>query len=63
MPGEIIRMGEKTSRGGTVLEGSQTDICMGKPIAFIGLGFARLQQNRARQWSTHACELGANQPR
>jgi len=36
MAGEIIRMGDKTSRGGTVLEGSPTDICMGKPIAFIG---------------------------
>jgi uncharacterized Zn-binding protein involved in type VI secretion len=36
MAGEIIRMGDKTSHGGTVLEGSPTDICMGKPIAFIG---------------------------
>jgi uncharacterized Zn-binding protein involved in type VI secretion len=36
MAGEIIRMGDKTSHGGTVLEGSQTDICMGKPIAYIG---------------------------
>jgi len=36
MAGEIIRMGDKTSHGGTVLEGSQTDICMGKPIAFVG---------------------------
>ena len=36
MAGEIIRLGDKTSHGGTVLEGSPTDICMGKPIAFIG---------------------------
>lgn len=36
MSGEIIRMGDKTSHGGTVLEGSLSDICMGKPIAFIG---------------------------
>jgi uncharacterized Zn-binding protein involved in type VI secretion len=36
MAGEIIRMGDKTSHGGVVLEGSQTDICMGKPIAYIG---------------------------
>ena len=36
MAGEIIRMGDKTSHDGTVLEGSPTDICMGKPIAFIG---------------------------
>jgi uncharacterized Zn-binding protein involved in type VI secretion len=36
MAGEIIRVGDKTSHGGVVIEGSQTDICMGKPIAFIG---------------------------
>ena len=36
MAGEIIRLGDKTSHDGTVLEGSQTDICMGKPIAYIG---------------------------
>lgn len=36
MAGEIIRQGDKTSHGGTVLEGSLTDICMGKPIAYIG---------------------------
>lgn len=36
MAGEIIRQGDRTSHGGTVLEGSLTDICMGKPIAYIG---------------------------
>lgn len=36
MAGEIIRLGDKTSHGGTVLEGSPADICMGKPIAYIG---------------------------
>lgn len=36
MAGEIIRQGDRTSHGGTVLEGSPFDICMGKPIAFIG---------------------------
>ncbi|GGY76989.1 PAAR domain-containing protein [Pseudoduganella plicata] len=36
MAGEIIRLGDPTSHGGTVLEGSPTDICFGKPIAFIG---------------------------
>jgi uncharacterized Zn-binding protein involved in type VI secretion len=36
MAGEIIRMGDKTSHGGTVLEGSLLDICMGKPIAYVG---------------------------
>jgi uncharacterized Zn-binding protein involved in type VI secretion len=36
MSGEIIRMGDKTSHGGIVLEGSAQNICMGKPIAFIG---------------------------
>lgn len=33
---EIIRMGDPTSHGGKVLEGSMTDICHGKPISFIG---------------------------
>jgi uncharacterized Zn-binding protein involved in type VI secretion len=36
MAGEIIRLGDSTSHGGTVLEGSPFDICMGKPIAFVG---------------------------
>jgi uncharacterized Zn-binding protein involved in type VI secretion len=36
MSGEIIRLGDRTSHGGTVLEGSPADICMGKPIAFVG---------------------------
>jgi uncharacterized Zn-binding protein involved in type VI secretion len=36
MAGEIIRVGDRTSHGGTVLEGSPSDICMGKPIAFVG---------------------------
>lgn len=36
MAGEIIRLGDKTSHGGIVIEGSPADICMGKPIAFIG---------------------------
>ena len=36
MAGEIIRQGDRTSHGGTVLEGSLTDICMGRPIAYIG---------------------------
>jgi uncharacterized Zn-binding protein involved in type VI secretion len=36
MAGEIIRLGDTTSHGGTVLEGSLTDICMGKPIAYMG---------------------------
>jgi uncharacterized Zn-binding protein involved in type VI secretion len=34
--GEIIRLGDSTSHGGIVIEGSPVDICMGKPIAFIG---------------------------
>jgi len=29
-------LGDSTSHGGKVLEGSQTEICHGKPIAFIG---------------------------
>lgn len=33
---EIIRQGDPTSHGGKVLEGSMSDICMGKPIAFVG---------------------------
>jgi uncharacterized Zn-binding protein involved in type VI secretion len=36
MAGEIIRQGDSTSHGGKVLEGSMTDICHGKPIAYIG---------------------------
>lgn len=36
MSGEIIRLGDRTSHGGVVIEGSATDICMGKPISFIG---------------------------
>lgn len=36
MAGEIIRLGDPTSHHGTVIEGSQADICMGKPIAYIG---------------------------
>jgi uncharacterized Zn-binding protein involved in type VI secretion len=36
MAGEIIRLGDKTSHGGVVIEGSLSDICMGKPIAYIG---------------------------
>lgn len=33
---EIIRLGDSTSHGGKVIEGSPFDICMGKPIAYIG---------------------------
>ena len=36
MAGEIIRQGDPTNHGGMVLEGSMTDICHGKPIAYIG---------------------------
>lgn len=36
MAGEIIRQGDSTSHGGKVLEGLVTDICHGKPIAYIG---------------------------
>jgi uncharacterized Zn-binding protein involved in type VI secretion len=36
MSGEIIRQGDPTSHDGKVLEGSLTDICHGKPIAYIG---------------------------
>jgi len=34
--GEIIRLGDRTSHGGTVIEGSQADVCMGQPIAYLG---------------------------
>lgn len=33
---EIVRQGDPTTHGGVVLEGSLTDICHGKPIAYIG---------------------------
>ena len=36
MTGEIIRQGDKTSHGGTVIEGSTVDTCHGKPIAYLG---------------------------
>jgi len=36
MAGEIIRLGDSTTHGGKVIEGSQVDICMGKPIAYLG---------------------------
>lgn len=36
MAGEIIRLGDPTSHGGKVIEGSMTDICHGKPIAYMG---------------------------
>lgn len=36
MADEIIRLGDKTSHGGIVVEGSQSAICMGKPISFMG---------------------------
>jgi uncharacterized Zn-binding protein involved in type VI secretion len=36
MAGEIIRMGDPTSHGGKVIEGSMADICHGKPIAYMG---------------------------
>jgi uncharacterized Zn-binding protein involved in type VI secretion len=36
MAGEIIRQGDPTSHRGTVVEGSPSDICHGKPVAFIG---------------------------
>jgi uncharacterized Zn-binding protein involved in type VI secretion len=36
MSGEIIRMGDPTSHGGKVIEGSPVDICHGKPISSIG---------------------------
>ncbi len=36
MAGEIIRLGDPTNHGGKVLEGSMTDICHGKPVAYIG---------------------------
>lgn len=33
---EIIRQGDPTSHGGKVIEGSLTDICFDKPIAYMG---------------------------
>jgi uncharacterized Zn-binding protein involved in type VI secretion len=36
MAGEIIRLGDPTSHGGKVIEGSPLDICHGKPIAYLG---------------------------
>lgn len=36
MADEIIRMGDPTSHGGKVIEGSMADICHGKPIAYMG---------------------------
>lgn len=36
MAGEIIRLGDPTSHGGKVVEGSLADICHGKPIAYMG---------------------------
>lgn len=36
MAAEIIRIGDPTSHGGSVVEGSMADICRGKPIAFVG---------------------------
>ena len=33
---EVIRQGDPTSHGGTAIEGSLFDICIGKPIAFVG---------------------------
>lgn len=36
MAGEIIRQGDSTDHGGTVIKGSMVDICHGKPIAYIG---------------------------
>lgn len=36
MAGEIIRLGDPTSHGGKVIEGSPVDICHGKPIAYLG---------------------------
>ncbi|WP_426177984.1 PAAR domain-containing protein [Massilia sp. TWR1-2-2] len=36
MAGEIIRLGDPTSHGGKVIEGSPADICHGKPIALVG---------------------------
>ncbi len=35
MAGEIIRLGDPTSHGGKVVEGSMADICHGKPIAYM----------------------------
>lgn len=36
MAGEIIRIGDATSHGGTVIEGCPTATYMGKPIALVG---------------------------
>jgi uncharacterized Zn-binding protein involved in type VI secretion len=36
MAGEIIRQDDKTSHGGTVIEGCAVDTCDGKPIAYLG---------------------------
>ncbi|WP_374584824.1 PAAR domain-containing protein [Pseudoduganella sp.] len=36
MPGAFIRLGDKTSHGGTVLEASQQSDSGGKPIARMG---------------------------
>jgi uncharacterized Zn-binding protein involved in type VI secretion len=36
MAGEIIRKGDPTDHGGRVLEGSLTDICHDKAIAYVG---------------------------
>lgn len=36
MAGEIIRLGDPTSHGGKVVEGSLADICHCKPIAYMG---------------------------
>jgi uncharacterized Zn-binding protein involved in type VI secretion len=36
MAGEIIRLGDPTTHGGKVIEGSPVDICHGKPIAYLG---------------------------
>lgn len=36
MAGEIIRVGDPTTHGGVVIEGSATDFCHGKGIAHLG---------------------------
>lgn len=36
MAGEIIRIGDPTTHGGKVIEGSPVDICHGKAIAYLG---------------------------
>lgn len=35
MAGEIIRLGDKTSHDGDVIEGSQTDICMASLLRML----------------------------